>query len=77
MEEALDEDEVAEALKGLRAAPEEYLTSRRPVYRKTIHLHGSRLLKDPQGARAIFVLVAWWRPSPPVMQNRRPPPARS
>ena len=35
VEEALDEDEAAEALKGLRAAPEEYLTSRRPVYRKT------------------------------------------
>ena len=34
MEEALDEDEVAEALKGLRAAPEEYSSSRRPVYRK-------------------------------------------
>ena len=35
MEEALDEDEVAEALEGMRAAPAEYLASRRPVYRKT------------------------------------------
>ena len=35
MEEALDEDEVAEALKGMRAAPAEYIASRRPVYRKT------------------------------------------
>ena len=35
IEEALDEDEVAEALKGMRVAPAEYLASRRPVYRKT------------------------------------------